>query len=140
MNELTQDLIGLSNIPRVPFWAQLAGGLVMAGWRLIPTDLMPRVATRVAQAEDAYAQEDALVEAGWTKHYNHSRGDAHEYWQSRLAEETGLNPDECWVIPLDEMICAGDGDDAACDFIGLTRLIFCGSEQEMRDSLAEWLS
>lgn len=123
--------------PRIPLWSAYMAGPAMEGARCVPEELWEKLGEAMAsQAGDFDRVKDLAEEEGFAYHENHTRGEAHEPWQSELfaklvkaAERKGT---ACWFVPVDELVCLHEEDDTVCDFVSVSRLSFQGSEGDMR--------
>ncbi len=140
--EMMNALVAATKYRRVPFFGQLTAGLVMAGFRIVPRDLWDDLARKFDY--DDYDSlpvgsvvlsdiEDGEEWNGFVVRSNHSRSEQHEYWQNTILPE---GDGEKWVIPVDEFECLAKGDEGWSDFVSITRLVFVGSESELRAAVA----
>lgn len=123
--------------PRIPLWASYMAGPAMEGAKCVPEDLWERTGEAVtSQAGDYDRLKDLAEEEGFRYHENHTRGDAHEVWQSHLFEKlvrsAKADGATLWFIPCDELACLFEGADDVCDFVSVSRLSFEGSEADLR--------
>jgi hypothetical protein len=131
-NEILSALAAAAQTPRIPFFGQLAAGLVAAGFTLIPQDLWDVLAQKVL-ADELSDVRDGQQYYGFLVRDNHTRSEQHEYWQTTILPKS---QETVWVIPVEEFICLSYGEMDACDFVNITRLIFVGTEEQLRAAVA----
>ena len=138
-DEMLAALAAAAMTPRIHFFGHLAAGLVATGFSLVPQDLWDTLSRKV-RADELLDARDKQMYRGFLVRTNHARSEQHEYWQTTILPETKLllppMGGRIWVIPVDELVCLSYGDMDACDFVSVTRLIFVGTEDELRAAVA----
>ena len=131
-----------ADVPVIPYWAQLVSGLAMTGAQIVPEDLWDSIGKKLETEADELENEleDLKVE-GFTIKENHARSEGHETWTVNLVERfTNENPGKTiWAIPVNELICLAQDDLDADDMVSITRMLFAGTEDELRAAIANWL-
>jgi hypothetical protein len=113
-----------ATLPKIHFSATLAAHLVMAGFKLVPEDLWDKLSEKLDKID-----LDLPVAGDFKSEHNHMRSGDHEVWQCCCLPER--YEEGTWVIPCDELVeIQYDGEYS--DFVSLTRLMFTGTEEEMR--------
>jgi len=122
--------------PMVPYWVQLAAGLAMAGLKVMPSRLIPKMGKVWGKIAEAGLYGDGLsnllTEVEFTLEENHARSQSHDRWQEELGE---TYKNDYWVVPVDEIISVTYKDKYACDFVHITRLLFAGTERDLEDAV-----
>jgi len=134
-DEMLSALAAAAKTPRIPFFGQLTAGLVAAGFTLVPQDLWETL-TRKVLADELFRTRDRQQYHGFLFRNNHSRSEQHEYWQTTILPKSQGTLAPAWVIPVDEFVCLAYDDMGACDFVSISRLIFVGTEEQLRAAVA----
>jgi hypothetical protein len=141
---MVSALAAAAQTPRIHFFGHLTAGLVAAGFTLIPQDLWVEL-SRKMRNDKLLDTHDKQMYHGFLVRTNHARSEQHEYWQTTIAPfafaRTTYFPqaspnEQTWVIPVDELICLAYGNMDACDFVSITRLLFVGTEEQLRAAVA----
>ena len=123
--------------PKTPYWVQLAAGLSMAGLKVMPSRLIPkmgRVLRKISSMDEVH-EDDLKVfyaEAEFILEENHCRSEPHEMWQGELGD---TYKNDYWVVPVDEIVSITYKDKYACDFVSIQRLLFAGTERDLEDAI-----
>ena len=134
-DDMLLALAAAAKTPRIDFFSQLTAGLVANGFTLVPQDLWEALTQKVLN-DELLDTDDGQMYRGFLVRTNHARSEQHEYWQTTIVPNTEEMSTPAWVIPVDEMVCLAYGDMDACDFVSITRLIFVGTEEELRAAVA----
>jgi hypothetical protein len=140
--EIREMIRAAANIPVVPFWSQLIACLAMAGAKIVPEDLWDAIGKKLQADVDVVSWCDLKID-GFKVIENHVRMAAHEVWTIEQIQNFGHEPNDektIWAIPLNELYCLAENNDTVDDMISVYRLLFAGTEEELRTAVAAWLA
>lgn len=135
--QLRQAMHTAVSVPRVPTFSSLVGALKMGGYQIVPYDLWEDVGNlvRIEDMGEVADINDRPTVGGWALYSNHERSQPHLEFQDRIANDE--DRDSTWIIPVNELECIVHADEYYDDFIEIYRLVFRGTESEMRKAVQD---